>query len=444
MLGASAIGQVFNIVLKLLGVTVFLHFWGRELYGEWLILLTIPSYLSVSGTGLSNVAAVEMVLKTSNNLFKEALAIFQSVWVFVSLVTGLFLLVCTGIAIYAPVQDWFSISHISPLQLKLSVILLGVYTGFFLQCELLVGAYRAHGIFAKGIFGNNLIMLFENLAVLLVVVFTRQVIWVVITYAAIRIIGTITMAMLLRKRCTWFKYGYAHVRRHIVKSSLLPTASYLGINMSNAFTVQGVVTVIGITLGASAVVAFTVIRTLINLVKQLNGMIYYSISPEFSTALAVNNTDLAKKLHRYACQITMLFTMASIVGLLVFGEFLIRIWTNGKLEVDYIFFGLMLFSMMPNTFYVTSSYVHASINRLGKIAVLCIITSSLLLLITYYAIPVFGINAVPMFMILLDMVMLFFIVRDTLRLVQDNTLDFIQGMFDFDHLRNLRRHFRLS
>ena len=51
-LGANAYGQLVAIVIQLAGVPILLHAWGTQLYGEWLILAAIPTYLSMTDFGV--------------------------------------------------------------------------------------------------------------------------------------------------------------------------------------------------------------------------------------------------------------------------------------------------------------------------------------------------------------------------------------------------------
>jgi O-antigen/teichoic acid export membrane protein len=443
--GVSAMGQTINLVLRIISMPVFLSFWGKDLYGEWLILLAIPSYLAISGTGLSVIAANEMAINASKGLRNEALNVFQSVWLFISLLSVFFLLLTVTFAIAFPVVQWLNIRHISLAHTRMALILLAFYTVFYLQGELLLGVYRAGGIFVKGLLVNNIIILAENIGLLIAVMLTSNILIAIAVYLAIRLLGMLTMVYVLKTNVDWFEFGVQGVRFKIIKSNLLPTLSFIGINISNAFTVQGIVAIIGIRLGAAAVVSFTAVRTIVNLIKQVNTLVYYSVWPEFSTAFAINNHELAKKLHRHACQFTFLFTLANIVVLLMIGTTVIRVWTNGQLEVSYLFLTLMLVAMVPNTFYVTSSYVLVSINKLEKIAVLCLVASLVSMGATYLTIPVLGIVSVPIIQMAVDIILLLIIVKDSLLLVRDKTSDFIQSMFSmepvkrFKALANMRR-----
>ena len=439
LFSANVMGQGINMFLRIISMPVFLHFWGKELYGEWLILITIPSYLAVSGTGICNVAGNEMVIKKSNGSEKDVLGIYQSIWLLILIVAILFLFISIALAFFLPIKEMLHLKMISADDIATSIVLLAVYTLWFLQSELLLGAYRAAGIFVKGINFNNLILLTENIGLLLVVMFSSSVTSAISVYVLIRMAGVTLMYIMLRKRERWFGLGIKYASFSTIKQSVSPTLSYLAINVSNAISVQGMITIIGLRLGASAVVSFSVMRTILNSVKQLNSLIYYSVWPEFSTALAINNTALAKRLHRYACQSTFLFTLFNVVILLIFGSQIIQLWTNGKVEIDYPFFLFMLLSMLPNTFYVTSSFVNVSINKMTKIAVVCICGAFISLFVTYILLPYVGISAVPLVQMAVDVILLFIIVRDALIIVQDKTIDFIQSMVSFDYLKIMKQ-----
>ena len=434
---AGVTGQVINLVIRLVSMPVALHCWGEQLYGEWLILLTVPSYLAVSGSGLSVIAANEMVMKTTKGKQQEALCVFQSIWVFISGTALVFVVLAFLATLLFPVSRWFHIVHIPDRDTRIALVLLALYTFCILQSELFLGSFRL-GRFVNGVLLYNLINLLENTGLLIAVALSSNVLIAVGVYVAIRLLSTGFMAYQLLKQVPWLQLGTRHARYKTVRSILLPTLSQFGINISNALSVQGILTVIGLRLGAPAVVSFTAIRAIVNMVKQFNSMIYNAFMPEFSTTLSAGNLSLAGKLHRYACQISLYFTLFNIVVLLICGPMIIRIWTAGKLEVDYPFFTLMLLSLLPNTFYVTSAYVHVSINRLGKIAVICLLASVLSVCFTYATIPVLGIQAAPLMQLLFDSILVVLIVRDSLLLLNDNTADFIQSLFRFHHVRQIK------
>ena len=54
--GAQAFNQVVQIFVRLAEVPLLLGFWGLQLYGEWLMVATIPVYLAIADGGFAGAA----------------------------------------------------------------------------------------------------------------------------------------------------------------------------------------------------------------------------------------------------------------------------------------------------------------------------------------------------------------------------------------------------
>src|SRR5438128_6286169 len=83
-IGANAYGQLVSVGIQLISVPIFLHYWGVELYGEWLILSAIPAYLSLSDIGFASVAGNDMTMRMAKGDQHGALEVYQSIWLLIS------------------------------------------------------------------------------------------------------------------------------------------------------------------------------------------------------------------------------------------------------------------------------------------------------------------------------------------------------------------------
>src|ERR1700712_3666207 len=88
MLGflSNWVSRLAGTIIQLIQVPVFLHFWNLPLYGEWITLNAIPSYLSFSSIGFGTVAGNEMTMLMGRDDKDAALRVFQSCWWMISLV----------------------------------------------------------------------------------------------------------------------------------------------------------------------------------------------------------------------------------------------------------------------------------------------------------------------------------------------------------------------
>src|SRR5215203_4839464 len=67
-------------VIQLVSVPLLLHFWGKELFGEWLVLSAVPMYLVLSSIDVIVGGGNEMTMLVATGRRREALGVFQSVW----------------------------------------------------------------------------------------------------------------------------------------------------------------------------------------------------------------------------------------------------------------------------------------------------------------------------------------------------------------------------
>src|SRR5277367_4383104 len=82
MLGflTSWVAKLSSTIIQLIQIPVFLHFWSVPLYGEWMIVNSIPAYLSFSNGGFGSVAGNEMTMLVARDDRAAALRVFQSCW----------------------------------------------------------------------------------------------------------------------------------------------------------------------------------------------------------------------------------------------------------------------------------------------------------------------------------------------------------------------------
>ena len=60
---ANLFSQGANILIQILSIPLFIKYWGIDIYGDWLILITIPAYLSISDFGFTTISGNLMALE---------------------------------------------------------------------------------------------------------------------------------------------------------------------------------------------------------------------------------------------------------------------------------------------------------------------------------------------------------------------------------------------
>jgi len=402
-IAANGIGQVISVLIQIVSVPIFIGFWGVGLYGEWLILSTVPAYLVMSDIGFASVAANEMTMQVSQGRRSSALTVFQSTWLLISCVSLLAAFFVLAIIWFLPFEDWFHLTRLTHFEVVGVVVLLTLHVLVGLQGKMLSAGFRCEGNYARGTVLNSLVRLFEYGAVAVVVCFGASPIIAAVAFLALRCVGTVGMRIALYKQSPWIIYGYDLATLHTIKRLARPAFAFMAFPLGSAFKDQGIVTVIGVVLGPPAVVVFSTLRTIINAGYNLVSMINQAVWPEISMAFGAKKVELARALHRHACQASMWVSFLFVAGLFFAGEWIIKIWTLGKVIPEPSFFYLMLSVSVANSLWYASSMVPLAINRHEKVALFYLGVAGTSLLLAIWLIPVFGLNGAALALLIINL-----------------------------------------
>ena len=81
MLGfaSNSVGKLASTIITFVQVPVFFHLWAASVYGNWLIVSAIPTYLAFSSIGFGNVASNEMTMLNSAGDREGARAVAEKI-----------------------------------------------------------------------------------------------------------------------------------------------------------------------------------------------------------------------------------------------------------------------------------------------------------------------------------------------------------------------------
>lgn len=204
------ISKLAGSVIQFVQVFVFLKYWSEPLYGEWLIINSIPSYLSFSNIGFGSVAGNEMTMAVARDDRESALRAFQSCWWMITValtVTGL----VVGVLLYQlPVGRLFHLHEISDSDTKWIIAYLGFSVLLGQLEQLLQSAYRCVRRYPYGSFVKSCMSL-AAFAVMLVPVLRHQgprtvALW----FAVANVLGTVILALMVRHDIPWISFGWKH------------------------------------------------------------------------------------------------------------------------------------------------------------------------------------------------------------------------------------------
>lgn len=374
--GAGAMGfcQTVQVVIRLAEVPLFLGFWGPRLYGEWLMLFAIPSYLTLGNGGFSTAACHDMTMHGQTGDRQGVLAVFQSTWLLLSLISVAIGAFAVTFVSTAPLARWLGFSIIDERQVRIISILLTTYVLVGFQYGLLNGGYYVSGRYplSLSLQGVNMVLEFALLA--LAVVLGYGPVGAAAGLLAGRLLGACLYWTCHRRVTPWLRHGISHASFAEVRRLFTPAMASLALPLGDGLNIQGTRLVIGLAIGPPAVAVFATMRTLARLAIQPANLISRLMEPEMSLAFGARNEDLFKKLFGKSCQAALWGSLAACLALLPVAVWVYPIWTAGRVTIYWPTFLILLAVSVVHGVWYTSLMAPFSTNRHGRIAIYYSIT----------------------------------------------------------------------
>lgn len=352
--GANAYGQAVTAIVQILGVPILLHSWGKELYGEWLILFAIPSYLSMTDLGFSQSAANDMTARAGRDDREGALKVFQSLAIMVYILVGIGLALSAAALYLLPLQDWLHFKLISGDEAKLILWLLSAQVLISLLNGVNHAGFRAAGEYALHVGLTNTVRLLQFVSVWLIALAGGKLLAASILFCAVWVMASPALAVLLVRRHRWLSFGMKYASWSELRRLFKPAMANIAFPASQALNVQGMILVVGAVLGPVAVVIFSTLRTLTRLVFQLVVAVGNATEPELAAAYGMRNHRLISAL--FINQLRAAFWLAAIasVALAASGNLILRLWTHGQIFMQPTLFSFLLISGLASTLWFGS------------------------------------------------------------------------------------------
>ena len=430
--GATTFGKAIASLIQVISVPILLHQWGTALYGEWLLLSAIPTYLSMSDIGFGSVAANEMTMLVAAGKRDDALDAFQSVSLFITIISAALTVLLTITIWTLPIERWLRIHILSVHDARLILLLLAVSTLLTLQEGLLQGSFRCVGRYAMGMMAKSVVLACSFLGLVAAALLGANPVQVAIVIVLINGVGTLALWLLLRRQIDWLRYGIRHAHWSTVRRLALPAVSFMSFPVSTVLNTQGILIVVGHIIGPVGVVTFSTARTISRTAYQVIQIINSSVWPEISAAFGAGSLTLVRKLHRKSCQMSIFSCISISLVIVIFGDRVWGAWTLGKIHTDPILLDLFLVQLLIAAFWYTSSVVPVAVNKHEGVARVVLIASvmSLVISVPLMSIERLGLRGAAIALIVGDAFTTAFVLRTSLRIAEDNLGKFSRSLFE--------------
>jgi O-antigen/teichoic acid export membrane protein len=358
---ANAYGFASSMAMQVLMVPVLVHLWGLSLFGIWVILSTIPSYLALSNIGLAGVAGNEMAALIGSGSRARARVIYATAIAIIGALTLILLVAGLTIAIVVPTSLLPSDPHIGHTEIRVAVGALVIYGVLAIATDLPMAKYRATGRYPRGSWFINTMSLLERSAVMAGATFGFAP--AALSMTAVRCIGMMWMFADASRLHIDLRPRLSDASIVEAKRMALLGSGTLLFTVAMAINLQGSIMVLATALPPAAVALFSVTRQLTRFGLQATGIVGSSITAEFSLALGPLDVVRRRRLFATNFAVNTFLLTGMLVGLLIFGQFITRIWLVGASQPSFTLLALLALSAALQGLWLTTASLILAANR---------------------------------------------------------------------------------
>lgn len=420
--GLTAIfcGQFVITAGNLLLVPLYLVHWSATVYGEWLALFSLVSYLSTLDLGM-NMAVVNQLTQAyaRGDLKEYAYNQHSALGFYLILAGGGSLLLALAVWLL-PIPSWLGLRETPPGEAAWVIWLLGLQVLWTLPSGFIVAVYRTTGNLARSQWIGNI----QRLAVLgltALILFLGGNMQAVALWQLTPLIIVVSYAIWdLGRRFPALLPRLSKANLTIAKGLIKPSLLFALIMLANAITQQGSIIVISSALGGVAVAIFATSRTLANLIRQVVGAFSNALWPDLTAMEARCEQTRLRVIHRLLVIGSTALCIAFGVSLWYVGDEIIIVWTRGKLNPDLTLLRLLVLLLVVQSPWLASSVFTAAANRHKKLAWSYLISAVIGIGIASVLVRWIGTWAIPVGLIVGEALACYhFVIKDTCSMIDE-------------------------
>jgi O-antigen/teichoic acid export membrane protein len=426
---AGAWGKASSIILRLVQVPLLLSALGVEDYGRWLVLSSLPAWLTLANIGFGSVAANEMSMSVASGEINKARTVYSTTLALVLLILSVGSALTFLIAPFIPWHHVVSMPETRSAELQTAVICLAISVFVSFVGEVFGGRFRAARKAHTAVVISSFRPWIELASIVIVLQFSTRFDYLAIAMLMSTLVYTAVFHWTSRMAMPGITFSTREINKKDLQLLFKKGVAFQAFPLGNAMMFQGNLLIVQTILGPIAVALFATARTLVRSVNQLMEMVNQVIWPELSLLLGAGDFQRSARLHRFGVVVSFSSAIVSVLVLATFGHTLFEWWTGKAFNLPQQLLLVFLLPIPFNALWFTSSVVHAACNQHEGLASRYLLSCCLSVLACFILSYFVGIEGAALSTLVADLVLIPFVFKRSLHLTQDTWDEFFGGLW---------------
>lgn len=408
---ANGYGQGVTIFSQIILVPFFISSWGIQQYGDWLILIALPMYLSLSDMGFSTSTANEMCMLAGKDRDKEVMSIFASSWYLSIFLATILSIILFFIFLLLQHTGTYKFTSITPDDARFGFILYLIYMLLTVLCTSITVIYKFVQRYSQSIYIDNTTRLFESILTIILLIAKQDLTTVIAGMIMVRIFGLSCLIMVAKFITPDFSLKLSDFSIKKIKDITGSSLNFSLFSTAVNLFPQAFLIALGSTSSSQTVVGYTMVKTLARFGFQVLNSYNNSLSVEIAHLSGKKSWDkifsLVDKSFIYFLTFSILYISVGLYSV----NYIFKIWSRLNLQVNHMLFFLVSATSLTQSIWMLFFSVFASSNNHGKASKIYALISLLYLVIVFTMMRQDSLNYLLFLGLLVEVVMLVFLLK---------------------------------
>jgi O-antigen/teichoic acid export membrane protein len=428
--------RAINAIIHLIRHPVFIFYLGAGVYGDWLLLLSIPSFLSLYEFGFATAGINKISMSYAEKKYQECMKTFLTVLMLLITFGGMLIIVSYFLLYnFNFLDNYFDYLNEQNINNYIFILILylvvGNISGYFNTLLHTINLY------ASSVYYKNIFLIIEFIVSVTVLIYSNDLFLVLLSMLLIRIIRLIFMIYISFIKIKWLSLKLEFLSLTEVKDIILPSLTFLFPPITFIMKNQAILYLIGYYMNSEYITLFVLTLTISRIIYPIGNLMNDAIKIEINQLYIVN--DFEKMLKIYFLNIRLIFWVLIVVTLpiSIFCTYFFEIWSLGRVMFDSSLFTILIVCSLLATLvgplqlflygtnlhsrYVSVNFILASIN--------------FFILILYFQTT--GLNFIAFSLLFLEFLTLISVLFFTSKSLDKNLIYFIKNICKFPEIKEL-------
>ena len=407
---ANVYGVVVNLVFQILLVPLYINYWGKSLYSDWIVITSLTAFFSITNIGLSTVTQNVYSIEYLNNNIKKCNSLIVNNVLLVSLVF-IFSLIISVIVL--SIIDLPILLHLSEMNRSLANFIFVsflIYVYISMYGAILDSLFRAKSKYHIATFISITSRLIEVLIIIFCVSCNVSIYFMVSLYLLPGLF-LLLYKYKLAKSFIQFSINKKYYDWSLFKQLIIPSVSFMSIPVSYSVLIQGSNLIVNYFFGPNAVILYTTTRTLSNFIATLLKTIKDAIWPEFTIAFGRGDSKEMNKLYKTSAVISTFFAILVSIVLFFYGDWIYSMWLHNSVVFDASLMLSFVLIIIVHSLWESGSVVLESTNNHVVLGLLFVSLSIVTQLLAYIVLTKYKyIDILPYSQLLMEIIILYYVI----------------------------------